>query len=82
MAPKKKKEPVNSLAGWAEIFQQQSDQNLIKDYRAELDELIANKKAAAKLFHQVWGEAHDSPDYNKKNWIELQTLLKKLDIPV
>lgn len=46
-----------------------------KDYKTNLE-------TAAKLFHTVWGEAHDSPDYNKQNWIELQNTLFKLGIKV
>lgn len=30
-----------------------------------------------ELFHKLWGKAHDGPDYDKKEWIELQKLMEK-----
>lgn len=30
------------------------------------------------LFHDLWGKAHDSPHYNKREWMELQSTLEKL----
>jgi len=29
-------------------------------------------------FHQLWGQAHDSPDYDKKKWQEFEILLERL----
>lgn len=78
----KKKEPVNSLAGWAEIIKKQGEDGSIDSFMNKIDQLNNNRKEAAELFHKLWGQAHDSPDYNKQDWIKMQSLLDKLDIPV
>jgi hypothetical protein len=34
------------------------------------------------LFHKLWGQAHDAPEYNKEAWGELQTILQKCGFKV
>lgn len=77
----KKKEPVNSLAGWSEIILN-SGHNKIDDFFKKTDELEKNRQEVAELFHKLWGEAHDSPNYNKEDWKRMQFLLDKLGIQV
>lgn len=31
-----------------------------------------------QLFHRLWGKAHDSPDYDKREWNKLSELLRIL----
>ena len=84
MTKRKAKEPFNSLAGWTEIITKQSEgteQFFDAKQKKEL-ELKENQTACAELFHKLWGEAHDSPEYNKSNWQKMQLLLDKLGIPV
>lgn len=81
---KKKNEPVNSLAGWAEIIKKQGerfDHEMIEKQKAEAVQKELDVVATAELFHKLWGEAHDSPSYNKQNWIEMQKLLNKFGVP-
>lgn len=84
MTKRKDKDPVNSLAGWSDIIMKQSDGTdkfFDAQQKKEL-ELKEDQVVAAELFHKLWGEAHDSPDYNKENWRIMQLLLDKLGIPV
>ena len=29
-----------------------------------------------KVFHKTWGECHESPEYNKQNWLDMQEMLE------
>jgi hypothetical protein len=73
-----KKDSDNSLAGWAEIILKPNDK--IEEFFNKADEINKNRQEAAELFHKLWGEAHDSSDYNKENWKRMQYLLDKLGI--
>jgi hypothetical protein len=49
------------------------------------DEEIKKSGSRARvkgLFHKAWGQAHDSPDYDKKVWMDLQAKLKAKGIDV
>jgi hypothetical protein len=84
MTKRKAKEPVNSLAGWTEIIMKQPeviDKFFDAQQKKELD-IKEHQTACAELFHKLWGEAHDSPEYNKDSWKKMQILLDKLGIPV
>ena len=83
---KNKKQSVASLSGedgWAKIFEAQGESlGLALDkQRAEAAQREKDIEESSELFHKLWGEAHDSPQYNKDNWNRLQTLLRKLGIP-
>ncbi len=34
------------------------------------------------LFHQAWGEAHDSPDYQKETWRQLRQALFEIGVEI
>ncbi len=83
---KKKNEPVATLSGedgWNKIFDMQGESltRALDKQKIETDQRVKDTEAAAELFHKLWGEAHDSPDYNKENWQKMQKLLDKLGIP-
>jgi hypothetical protein len=78
----KKKQSENSLAGWSEIIKIQSEQAATRDFRTAQDAFIKNQEEAAELFHKLWGQSHDSPEYVKADWMKMQLLLDKLGIPV
>jgi hypothetical protein len=31
------------------------------------------------LFHKAWGQAHDSPEYDKNIYFEMQQILQKME---
>jgi hypothetical protein len=83
---KKKNEPVATLSGedgWQKVFDMQGESlaRAMEQQRIEADQRAKDTVTAAELFHKLWGEAHDSPNYNKDNWNKLQVLLDKLGIP-
>ena len=84
MAAKKRKGSENTLMGWSEIIEKQGEglQAMMDQYQAEKDQHVKNVQLAAELFHKLWGESHDSPNYNKDDWKKLQVLLDKLGIPI
>lgn len=43
-------------------------------------ELAQAHQAARRLFHHLWSQAHDYPDYKKSEWSELASLLSKLGV--
>jgi len=52
--------------------------------KRKLERIAAEKKRAAQLeearilFHRAWTAAHDSPDYKKQHWLELNGALSEL----
>jgi hypothetical protein len=41
---------------------------------------LANVEAARLLFHHVWSEAHNSPDYQKQHWKDFSQSLERLGL--
>jgi hypothetical protein len=85
MTKRKNKDPVATLSGedsWNKIFDMQGESlaRAMDKQRAEADQREKDIEESSELFHKLWGEAHDSPNYNKNNWNKLQTLLRKLGI--
>lgn len=82
---KKNNKPVATLSGedgWQKVFDMQSESlgRALEKQFAEATQREKDNEQASELFHQLWGEAHDSPNYNKDNWNALQVLLRKLGI--
>lgn len=54
--------------------------------QGKVERIAAEKKRAAQLeearllFHRAWTGAHDSPDYNKQHWRELDRALSELGL--
>jgi len=83
MTKRKVKESVNTLEGWSEIIKAQGER-LSDRFENERQLNIQREEdlnKCAELFHKLWGEAHDSPQYNKESWVKMQILLDKLGIP-
>jgi len=45
-------------------------------------EIVADIQEIKKIFHDLWGRAEDTPDYDKEKWTKLQRLLWNKDILV
>lgn len=69
-------------------LQQIHDLNEPESWKVRLDEFAKTWELKveitdiAELFHKLWGEAHDSPDYNKQNWLKMQLLLRQNGLKV
>src|SRR4051812_30084229 len=86
MAAKKKNQTATLSGdnGWAAIFDKQGE-SLAKAFDQQRVEAVQREQdviMAAELFHKLWGDAHDSPIYNKDSWIKMQNLLRKLGVLV
>lgn len=44
----------------------------------KLEAAQQDKERLRSIFHKCWGEAHDSPNYNKPSWMQFQQLIEKL----
>lgn len=75
-------------SGFLTALQQIHDLNYPEIWKARLDEFAKTWELkvkitdVAELFHKLWGEAHDSPDYNKQNWLKMQLLLRQNGLKV
>jgi hypothetical protein len=55
---------------------------LLDNFAATHNIITTPVSGIPELFHKLWGEAHDSPQYNKQNWLKMQLLLRNNGIKV